>query len=287
MLFHSNDGCSGFSPDFQFHLPEISLPRTAFFYLIFDIVPFVHIFCQEETEKKNVDFSFSSCYNLNKRCGKERGMKGLDLTHTIKERMPVYPGTQPPVLERVFDYEKDGFRETKISLFSHTGTHVDPPAHLFPGRATLDQFPPEQFIGTALVIDCRGLPPGGKITLDQLHPYGEMPAKADFLLFCLGWDRYWGKEEYFHDYPCMDEEVLDFVIQGKYKGVGFDVMSPDPVWESDLPRHKRLLGKGDMIIIENLNNLSLCGKELFCFSCFPLKVENADGSPVRAVAWWA
>ena len=87
-------------------------------------------------------------------------MKVIDLTHVIKEDMPVYPGTEPPRLEPANTYEKDGFKETRISMFSHTGTHMDPPAHLFPGRITLDQFPPEQFIGRAVVIDCRDLPEG-------------------------------------------------------------------------------------------------------------------------------
>ncbi len=213
-------------------------------------------------------------------------MKVLELTHTIRQLMPVYPGTKPPVLEEVFGHEKHGFRETKISLYSHTGTHIDPPAHLFPGRKTLDLFSPEQFIGKALVIDCRSVVPEEKITMENLHPYKEMTPKADFLLFCLGWDRFWGKEEYFHGYPCMDENVLDFILRGNYKGVGFDTMSPDPVGDTTLSRHRRLLGERDMIIIENLKNLSLCGNGLFCFSCFPLKTENSDGSPVRAVAWW-
>ena len=71
-------------------------------------------------------------------------MKVIDLTHTIQEGMPVYPGTEPPVFEPANSYEIDGFRETRISMFTHTGTHIDPPAHLFAGRTTLDSFPPEQ-----------------------------------------------------------------------------------------------------------------------------------------------
>ena len=38
--------------------------------------------------------------------------------------------------------------------------------------------------------------------------------------------------------------------------------------------------------IENLCNLHLCGSDLFQFSCFPLKLTDGDGSPVRAVAWF-
>ena len=80
-------------------------------------------------------------------------MKAIDLTHIITEDMPVYPGTEPPKLTPANSYEKDGFKETLLSLYTHTGTHIDPPAHIFPDGRTLDEFPPEQFIGKALVIE--------------------------------------------------------------------------------------------------------------------------------------
>ena len=62
-------------------------------------------------------------------------MRVIDLTHTIKEDMPVYPGTETPTLTPVSVYEKDGFRESLLRMTTHTGTHMDPPAHLFPGRS--------------------------------------------------------------------------------------------------------------------------------------------------------
>ena len=46
----------------------------------------------------------------------------------------------------------------------------------------------------------------------------------------------------------------------------------------------KLFSQRDMIIIENLCNLDKCPKGLFDFACLPLKFENSDGAPVRAVA---
>lgn len=57
-------------------------------------------------------------------------------------------------------------------MYSHTGTHMDPPAHLYEGRTTLDQFPADQFVGQALVIDCRDLAEGDAITMDRVRRYG-------------------------------------------------------------------------------------------------------------------
>lgn len=38
-------------------------------------------------------------------------------------------------------------------------------------------------------------------------------------------------------------------------------------------------------IDETLMSLELCGEGLFWFGCFPVKIENSDGAPARAVAW--
>ena len=213
-------------------------------------------------------------------------MKVIDLTHTITPDMPVYPGTEPPKFLPANSYEKDGFRETLLQMYTHTGTHMDPPAHLFAGRTTLDQFPASQFIGKALVIDCRDLAEGSAITMEKLRKTGGKADRADFLLFNLGWDKRWGTEDYFGDYPCLDDETLEHIIRGNYKGIGFDVIGLDPIADGNLTRHKKLFQERDILNIENLKNLELCGEELFWFSCFPLKIENADGSPIRAVAWF-
>ena len=213
-------------------------------------------------------------------------MKVIDLTHIINEKMPVYPGTDTPKLTPVNTYKKDGFKETFLQMYTHTGPHVDSPAHIYEGKKTLDEFPIDQFIGKALVIDCRMLKEGESITMENLKVYGEKTDMADFLLFNLGWDKRWGSDEYFGDYPCIDDEVMDYILKGNYKGIGFDVMGLDPIADENLIRHKKLFENCDIINIENLTNLEQCGDELFWFGCFPLKIENCDGSPIRAVAWF-
>ena len=57
-------------------------------------------------------------------------MLTVDLTHIIHPDMPVYPGTEQPVFEAGTSLEIEGFLEKKISFFSHTGTHMDAPAHI-------------------------------------------------------------------------------------------------------------------------------------------------------------
>lgn len=213
-------------------------------------------------------------------------MRVIDLTHVISENMPVYPGTEPPKLKQANTYEKDGFKETLMTMFSHTGTHMDPPAHLFAGRTTLDQFDLSQFVGKALVIDCRDLQEKEKVTLDRILRYGDKVKAAEFLLFNFGWDARWGTEAYFGDYPYLDDAAVDFIIAEKKKGVGLDVIGIDPIPDENLTIHKKLFAHNEIVVIENLANLDQCGDALFNFFALPLKWENADGSPIRALAFW-
>lgn len=183
-------------------------------------------------------------------------MKVIDLTYTIKEEMTVFPGTEMPKLINTSNYEKDGFRETSISIYSHVGTHMDPPAHIYPDRTTLDEFPASQFVGKGLVINCRDLNEGEDITLDCILKYGKKAEEVDFLLFNTGWDKYWGTDKYFGDYPCVNDDVLDYVVNGNYKGIGFDTIGIDPVSDENLSRHKKLFKDKDIVNIENLKILS-------------------------------
>ena len=73
---------------------------------------------------------------------------------------------------------------------------MDPPVHLFAGRTTLDQFPIQQFIGKALVIDCRDLKECQAISMEHIRKIGDKIRDADFLLFNLGWDKHWGTDAY-------------------------------------------------------------------------------------------
>lgn len=207
-------------------------------------------------------------------------MRCIDLTQTIKPGMPVYPGTEPPLISRPCTIEQNGFVERKLTFYSHTGTHLDSPAHIIKEGITLDRLPLEHFFGPAMVIDAAGIP-GQEIPVELLNPLDGK--KVDFVIFHTGWYHKWGEPGYFQGYPVLAPETAHNLAQRGIKGVGIDAVSVDPVHVTDFAIHKILLSAG-LVIIENLTNLkSLAGKE-FILYCFPLKIEMADGSPVRAAA---
>lgn len=195
--------------------------------------------------------------------------------------MPVYPGTEPPVITDATTIEREGFAEKLISFFSHTGTHIDAPGHILQGRFTLDQFSTDKFVGNGLVIDVTKNETR-IIEKESIEKYSAEIAASDFILFNTGWDRRWGRDSYFNDFPTLSGDSAKWLCNFQIKGIGFDCISADPVDVTHLPNHKILLNN-DFIIIENLCNLHKLIGCPFTFFCLPLKIADSDGSPVRAV----
>jgi len=218
-------------------------------------------------------------------------MKIIDLTHPIAESMPMYPGTGAPKLHVPYNHSEYGFMETLITMYSHTGTHIDAPAHLYATGLTLDKYPVEQFVGKALVVDCRMLKKGEKIPMSLLEEKGSILNEADFILFFTGYSKLWGSSGYFYGYPIPSQEVVEWVNQRKLKGIGVDAPSFDPVTidtpeqiSDDLHNHRTILKTNNTILLENLRGLEEVGNELFMLYALPLNIVNADGAPARVIA---
>ena len=207
--------------------------------------------------------------------------KIIDLTHPISPGMPVYPGTEPPILKTECTIEDIGFLEKKITLYSHTGTHMDAPAHLIKDAKTLDKFPIGQFYGRALLLNFTNITEN-TIGLQRLEPHKDAIGDIDFLLLHTGWSKYWGSDKYFIDYPVLSLDAAEWLGKFRLKGIGLDTISADKVDTEKYLIHKAFL-ENDTVIIENLTNLDTLSCNQFTFSCFPMSFEDADGSPVRAV----
>ena len=209
-------------------------------------------------------------------------MKLIDLTHMISEDMPVFPGTRPPLLKVANTVEEHGFKEHLLTMYSHTGTHIDAPSHMESERENLDDFPIDKYFGQALVIDARSLK-GKRIEIEDVKPHEEILEQVDFVIFRTGWEELWGKIDYYEAFPTPTVEVAQYLAGFKLKGIGIDAISIDPMDDYDFLVHHEIF-KNRMLIIENLTNLESIGSDRFNLSIFPLKNRGADGSPVRAVA---
>jgi len=121
----------------------------------------------------------------------------IDLTHYIYPEMPVYPGTEPPTFSTPCTIEKSGFTETKIALYSHTGTHIDAPA---------DQLGIDHYFGQACMLNLKSV---NKPTIDvtDVKPYEDLMREIDFVLLHTGWSEFWNKGGYFEGYPVLSPKA--------------------------------------------------------------------------------
>ena len=215
-------------------------------------------------------------------------MKVIDLTQKICNNMPVFSDEELPELKVVRTVNKDDYMMTCIKIYSHNGTHIDAPAHVIKDGLTLDEISIDRFMGSALVINCTNLMSEAHkrriIELKHIMKYKDRVDKAQFILFYTGYGNKWGQKDYFCNCPILSEEVADYLVRSGKKGVGVDLMSLDDMNSETLPIHKKLL-ENEILIIENLNNLNKVEGELFDFVALPLKYNNSDGAPVRAVAY--
>jgi len=210
-------------------------------------------------------------------------MKTFDLTHTIKNGMPAWPGEVSPVLEKIYTHVIEGIQVIKLQALTHSGTHLDTPAHFFDNGQTTDVLPVDNFFGKGLVIDCRTVGKCEEIPFSHLEPFSYKIKQSDFVLIRTDWDRFWGMDEYFDHFPVLSVEASEFLISCGVKGIGLDVPSIDDIDSKAYPNHNLILGN-KIIVIENLTGLAQIPDQEFYFSALPLKIHDGDGSPVRAIA---
>jgi arylformamidase len=188
-------------------------------------------------------------------------MRMIDITLPLGPDTPVYPGDPPVEVVRLREAGAgDAFALSRVTLGSHSGTHVDPPAHFLPGGATVDALPLAPLIGPAVVADVAH---GRPVTAADLAPF--LPAVR--LLLRSG------------GMPLTPEAARAVVAVG-VRLVGVDGLSVAPP-EAPGEVHRILLAAG-VVIVEGL---ALAGVTpgRYTLICLPLKLTGGDGAPARAV----
>jgi len=224
--------------------------------------------------------------------------KIIDLSQEIYQGMPVYPGHLKTVIWTHLSHEEcqrqlggDFSYETRgIMLCDHGPTHIDSVSHLSrrPDAESIDQLSLEKCITSAICIDVSDIPQktqfGAEKIKDELKKWGLDIRQGDTVLFYTGqYDNYYGKPEYTTDYPGLNREATDFIIDQGCVNFGVDSPSPDMWYDKMYPCHSTC-GERGVTHMENLCNLGkLIGKR-FTFVALPLKIRNGTGSPIRPVA---
>lgn len=203
-------------------------------------------------------------------------MKWIDLTHTLDEKTPGYPGDPPLRLKQDKTLEGDGYNAWKLETGFHVGTHIDAPMHLLPDVRGINAFPPDRFAGPGVLLNVQGESPIG-----MKREYEWQVMEDSIVLLYTGFSRFYNRPEYyFSQHPELTVELAEFLVGKKVKILGMDMPSPDhPPY-----RIHKLLLQNDVFILENLCRLEdLLDATEFEVMAFPLKIA-AEGSLVRAVA---
>jgi arylformamidase len=210
--------------------------------------------------------------------------KAVDLTHELHNGMPVYPGDPSPSFVSYATLEKDGVNLTKLTLGSHTGTHIDAPRHFIPDGIGVDQILPSKLVGEAYVTDMSSKPIGSGITAQDLRENLEGKVAEDYIIVCYtGCSEHWGDESVRRNYTYLTGDAAEYLVSKKVRAVGIDFLSVEKFKAPEPVAHKTLLGKG-IFIIESLSSATkqFVGKRVLVI-CMPIKLQEGDGAPSRII----
>ncbi|MBN2580444.1 MAG: cyclase family protein, partial [Pirellulales bacterium] len=153
----------------------------------------------------------------------------IDLSHPLEHGQLNFPFDPKPSVLVHNTIDSIGYNITQISLSTHQGTHLDAPFHFFDDGKTLDQIPLERFYGPAVLVD---LAPGGfleakqPITPEMFRPHEKKFTPGAKVLYRTGWDRAFGRPEFFRDFPSLTVEAARWIAQRRIGLLGMDTPTP-------------------------------------------------------------
>ena len=212
-------------------------------------------------------------------------MKVIDLTLTISENIPTFPGSPQPNFISWENIEKDGYNLELLFLSSHTGTHIDAPYHFLKKGQKIDQIMIKRLVTEAILIKIRKSA-NQTITKTDIKKFEKKHGTIDggsTVIFHTGWQKNLQKKSYFLRNPGLAASAAKYLASKKINLVGIDSPSIDLGKDGKFSVH-HILAKNGILIVENLANLEKIHSEKFHFIVAPLKLKNATGSPVRAMA---
>lgn len=236
-------------------------------------------------------------------------MQFIDLSQPLRDRMPAYPGDPDISIRPALTVAADGVAVARLDFGSHSGTHLDAPAHVILGGRTVDLLPLELLIGSATVLRVPGALAGSRIEVSSI-PAGIPDQLPQIVCVQTGWDRHFGSDEMLR-HPSLALELAELLWGRGARVLCVDTLSPDPTDTRDLecsgsktaipdpdaqsnrsmsaqergsefPVHEFWLGR-DGVIVENLVGLHRLPDEVE-LSLLPLAIRGGDGAPIRAIA---
>lgn len=212
-------------------------------------------------------------------------MKPVDLTLTISQDLPMFPGSPKPHFISWSKIKSDGYNLELLFLSSHTGTHIDAPFHFIEKGRKIHEILLARFVSNAILIHIQK---GANqlITRSDIIKFEKKAARIknnSTVVFSTGWQKNLQKQYYFKKNPGLSISAARYLVSKKVNLVGIDSPSIDKGNDTKFSVHQ-IFSKNNVLILENLCNLEKIPKDHFKLIVLPLKLKDATGSPVRAIA---
>ena len=204
----------------------------------------------------------------------------IDISLPLRASMPLWPDSAGFRLIPTMRLEGgEDYNVSKLECDLHAGTHVDAPWHCIESGTTVDRLPLDILVGRAVVAY---LPEVRAVTARDLTALDVVVSSTKRLLLRTRNSDLWaaGVAEFNKDYVALTADAANWVVSRGIRLIGIDYLSIQRY--DDSPRTHQILLEAEVVILEGLN---LAGVEPgeYELICLPLKLEGAEGSPVRAV----
>lgn len=198
-----------------------------------------------------------------------RSMRIIDITRPLSENILIYPGDTAPTFRQV---DRGHYLISDLHLSTHSGTHIDAPAHYLKTGGTIDSIPLSHVIGACRVVDVTCA--GKHITSNHLE--GHLDGIHRLLLKTS----FSGTDCFDENYPSLTADAALLITRCAMKCVGIDSPSIES-YNCDGIVHRELLSHGCIII--ELLDLSNVMEGDYTLVALPLPFTGLDASPARVV----
>jgi len=212
-------------------------------------------------------------------------VKLIDLTLTISQSIPTFPGSPKTQFILWSTLKEDGYNLELLFLSSHTGTHLDAPYHFVKNGAKIHQIPLNRLLGNGILIKIKK-ERNQAITKNDIVSFERKNGniqKHSSIIFHTEWQKNLNTDFYFINNPGLSESAATYLVSKEINLVGIDSPNIDLGKDKTFSVHK-IFAKNNILIVENLSNLNKISSKQFDFVILPLKLKDATGSPVRAIA---
>lgn len=202
----------------------------------------------------------------------------IDISLTIHTGMPHWPDNPAVSIEPSQCLAHgDVCNVSKMTIGTHTGTHVDGINHFIKGGMGIDLMPLDATIGRARVIEIKD---PESIKVAEIEPYNLQEGER-ILFKTKNSDFALKSDKFMENFVHISTEAAQYLAAKKVRTVGVDYLSVGGYQGNVVKVHHALLGSG-IWAIEGLN-LSQVEPGEYELICLPIKIKDGDAGLARAI----